>query len=336
MLDSIIFIIVSARLLIGWALDMIFGDPTWLPHPVVWMGKWIAMGERMLNKGRWRMTKGAIFAVGSIMLTYLLVHALLITIESISLSNHIPETGHIALDMVLIYAPYTLVSAILIFFCLAGKTLRKEVKMVFEAVDRSVEDGRIQVARIVGRDTRELSAQECRTAALETLAENLSDGVVAPLFWMMMLGVPGMVAYKMVNTLDSMIGYRTERYKDFGCWAAHIDDVANYIPARLTALLMVVASGRLSLLSFVKKYGRNHASPNSGYPEAALAGILDCCFGGSHYYFGEKFDKPYIGDNDRLLTTADMRTAVRINRLAEIIMVALTALPMLLPQLLTS
>ena len=133
-----------------------------------------------------------------------------------------------------------------------------------------------------------------------------------------------------------MIGYRTERYKDFGCWAAHIDDVANYIPARLTALLMVIASGRLRLLSFVQKYGRNHASPNSGYPEAALAGILDCRFGGPHYYFGEKFDKPYIGDNDRMLTTADMRTAVRINRLAEIIMVALTALPMLLPQLLTS
>ena len=147
-----------------------------------------------------------------------------------------------------------------------------------------------------------------------------------------------MLAYKMVNTLDSMIGYKTERYRDFGCWAAHIDDIANYIPARLTALLMVIANifipllsrrgadrrGGLILLRFIHKYGRCHASPNSGYPEAALAGILDCRFGGPHYYFGQLFDKPYIGENDRSLTTADMNTAVRVNRIAEILMVILT------------
>ena len=151
--------------------------------------------------------------------------------------------------------------------------------MVFEAVDRSLDEGRRQVGRIVGRDTSALSAQEVRTAALETLAENLSDGVIAPLFWYAVLGVPGMMAYKMVNTLDSMIGYRNERYRQFGCIAARIDDVANYIPARLTALLMIIVSGRLSLFRFVGKYGSRHASPNSGYPEAALAGILNCRFG---------------------------------------------------------
>ena len=140
---------------------------------------------------------------------------------------------------------------ICIFFCLAGTTLIKEVRMVFEAVDRSLEEGRIQVARIVGRDTSELSAQEVRTAALETLAENLSDGVIAPLFWYLLLGVPGMMAYKMVNTLDSMIGYHSDRYLLFGRVAARVDDVANYIPARLTAFLMVLASGRLKLLSFM-------------------------------------------------------------------------------------
>ena len=183
-----------------------------------------------------------------------------------------------------------------------------------------MEEGRKQVARIVGRDTSELSAQEVRTAALETLAENLSDGVIAPLFWFAFLGVPGMLAYKMVNTLDSMIGYKTDRYKDFGCWAAHIDDIANYIPARLTALLMVVVAGKPQLASFVWRNGRRHASPNSGYPEAALAGILNCRFGGSHYYFGQLFDKPYIGNNDRPLTTTDMRTAIRVNRTAEVLM----------------
>ena len=177
------------------------------------------------------------------------------------------------------------------------------------------------MARIVGRDTTQLSAQEVRQAALETLAENLSDGVIAPLFFLALLGTPGMLAYKMVNTLDSMIGYRTQRYKDFGCWAAHIDDIANYIPARLTALLMVMVSGRWSLVRFVWRYGNHHASPNSGYPEAALAGILDCRFGGPHYYFGELFDKPFIGENDRSLTTADMRTAIRVNRTAEVAMV---------------
>ncbi len=197
------------------------------------------------------------------------------------------------------------------------------MRAVFLALDRSLDEGRLQVARIVGRDTSELSAQEVRTAALETLAENLSDGVIAPLFWFALLGTPGMLAYKMVNTLDSMIGYKTERYRQFGCWAAHIDDIANYIPARLTALLMVVAAGKPQLATFVWKNGRNHASPNSGYPEAALAGILDCRFGGPHYYFGQLFPKPYIGTNDRQLTTDDMKTAVRINRTAEVMMLVL-------------
>ena len=139
-----------------------------------------------------------------------------------------------------------------------------------------------------------------------------------------------MLAYKMVNTLDSMIGYRTERYRDFGCWAAHIDDVANYIPARLTAFLMIlphaIINCQFSIFKFVLKYGRNHASPNSGYPEAALAGILDCRFGGPHYYFGQLFPKPYIGSNDRLLTTDDMRIAIRVNRVAEILMVIIISI----------
>lgn len=202
--------------------------------------------------------------------------------------------------------------------------------MVFEAVDHSLDEGRKQVARIVGRDTSALSAQEVRTAALETLAENLSDGVIAPLFWYAVLGVPGMMAYKMVNTLDSMIGYRNERYRQFGCIAARIDDVANYIPARLTALLMILVSGRFSLLRFVGKYGSRHASPNSGYPEAALAGILNCRFGGPHYYFGEEVWKPFIGNNERALTTEDMKKAVCVNRQAEVLMVVLVWLTILL------
>ena len=302
----------ALSLLAGWLLDLVLGDPQRLPHPVVGFGKMIAFGEHRLNHGQHRKLKGALMAIILIIVVFLcgwLIRRLL-SLASVYLA--------VGFDI------------IVVFYCLAGTTLIREVRAVFIALDRSLEDGRRQVARIVGRDTSELSAQEVRAAALETLAENLSDGVTAPLFWLAIGGTPGMLAYKMVNTLDSMIGYRTERYKDFGCWAARIDDVANYIPARLTALLMVIASGRIRLLSFVAKYGRNHASPNSGYPEAALAGILDCRFGGPHYYFGELFDKPYIGEHERQFITADMEKAVRINRIAEVMMVALTTLALYL------
>ena len=291
-------------LLVGWLLDLVFGDPQRLPHPVVWFGRMISFAEHRLNKGAHRRLKGALTAISLILLVFAATFAI--------------RYGFLSLNAPL---ELSIFDAIIIFYCLAGTTLIREVRQVFLALDRSLDDGRAQVARIVGRDTSELSAQEVRTAALETLAENLSDGVIAPLFWLLLLGTPGMLAYKMVNTLDSMIGYRTERYRDFGCWAAHIDDAANYIPARLTALLMVLCSGRPGLLRFVWRYGRCHASPNSGYPEAALAGILNCRFGGPHTYFGERFDKPFIGNNDRPLTAADMRVAVRTNRLAEMAMI---------------
>jgi len=309
---------------IGYILDLLLGDPAWLPHPVVGFGKMIGCGERWLNRGKYRMWKGALLALFLIafayLITYFLLSKLSIICSTLSLCTFRSKNCQLSIINCQLS---TIAEAILVFFCLAGTTLIREVKAVFLALDRSLEEGRRQVARIVGRDTSELSAQEVRTAALETLAENLSDGVIAPLFWLVILGVPGMVAYKMVNTLDSMIGYRTERYKDFGCWAARIDDVANYIPARLTALLMIIVNFQLSTFNFVWKNGRNHASPNSGYPEAALAAILDCRFGGPHYYFGELFDKPYIGTNDRELTTDDMYRAVRINRCTEVIMVVL-------------
>ena len=297
--------IIILPLLIGWMLDLLIGDPVWLPHPVVGFGKIISWGEHRMNQGRHRMLKGALLAIGLILLIFFVTWLLRLLIAS---------------DVLVI-----IFDAIVAFYCLAGTTLIREVRQVFLALDRSLEEGRRQVARIVGRDTSELSAQEVRTAALETLAENLSDGVIAPLFWFALLGTPGMLAYKMVNTLDSMIGYKTERYKAFGCWAAHIDDVANYIPARLTAFLMIIASGKLCLLTFVLKNGRKHASPNSGYPEAALAGILNCRFGGPHYYFGQLFDKPYIGEHDRLLDTSDMKKAVRVNRVAEIWMILIVS-----------
>lgn len=289
----------------GFLLDKILGDPMWLPHPVVGFGKLISQCERRGNQGTHRKRNGAWTAIGLVVFTFLVSKGLL----------EVAALLHPWVKIVL--------SVVAVFYCLAGKTLIDEVRMVFEAADISLEAGRKQVARIVGRDTSALTDQEVRTAALETLAENLSDGVIAPLFWYFLLGVPGMLAYKMVNTLDSMIGYRNARYKDFGCWAARMDDVANYLPARLTALLMVLVSGRWSLLKFVAHYGRMHASPNSGYPEAALAGILNCRFGGPHDYFGETVYKPFIGDNPRPLSSRDMRVAIRINRGVELLMILL-------------
>ncbi len=178
----------ALSLLAGWLLDLVLGDPQRLPHPVVGFGKMIAFGEHRLNHGQHRKLKGALMAIILIIVVFLcgwLIRRLL-SLASVYLA--------VGFDI------------IVVFYCLAGTTLIREVRAVFIALDRSLEDGRRQVARIVGRDTSELSAQEVRAAALETLAENLSDGVTAPLFWLAIGGTPGMLAYKMVNTLDSMIG----------------------------------------------------------------------------------------------------------------------------------
>ena len=302
------YFVLILPLLLAWGLDRWLGDPVWLPHPIVAFGHAIAFCEHTLNKGDGRFVKGMLTTITLVVSVYLLTKVLLWG-ASVYIS--------LWLGVVL--------KTILIFYCLAGTTLIREVREVFQALDRSLDEGRNQVSRIVGRDTQALSAQEVRTAALETLVENLNDGVIAPLFWYLLLGVPGMITYKMINTLDSMIGYRNERYHRFGCFAARLDDVANYIPARLTALLMVQVSGRPALLKFVLRYGKEHASPNSGYPEAALAGILNCRFGGPHNYFGEEVWKPYIGSNPRPLTTKDMQRAVRINRRTENAMLLFTS-----------
>lgn len=306
-MDVSFFLFISIPLLTGCILDALLGDPRWLPHPVVGFGKLIAWGEKKLNRGKNRTSKGALLALSLIITCFAVTFMLAWYLYTLNL-----------------YAAMAF-GIIIVFFCLAARTLIVEVRNVFRAVDKSLDEGRKQVARIVGRDTSQLSEQQIRTAALETLAENLSDGVIAPLFWYMLLGLPGMLTYKMVNTLDSMIGYKNDRYKAFGRWAARIDDAANYIPARLTAVLMIIANGRFSLFSFVKKYGRKHASPNSGYPEAALAGVLNCRFGGPNVYFGNRVDKPYIGNNLRELTYSDVQKAVKINIISELLMLILAA-----------
>ena len=295
-------------MVVGWVADRCLGDPERWPHPVVAFGHWIAWGERRLNRGEHRVTKGALFALLSIVGVGVLTAGILYGLVR--------------------WNPWVAaaVSAVGVFYCLSGRTLAREVQSVFEALEQGTEAGRRRLSRIVGRDTSALNDQQIRTAALETLAENLSDGVIAPLFWFLCLGLPGMFAYKMVNTFDSMIGYKTERYGRFGRWAAHIDDVANYVPARLTAALMILCAGRPGLWRFVKKYGHCHASPNSGYPESAMAGLLDCRFGGPNFYFGQRVNKPYIGHHEKTLGQSDLRIALRVCLRSEVLFLEICVL----------
>lgn len=309
-MESVCYTIIG--LLIGFTLDQLLGDPEKLPHPIVGFGHLISFGEKRLNKGKYLFAKGAIMT--------------LILVTSIYLATKLFINITTNYD----YIFNLLLTAIIAFYCLSARTLRSEVRQVFEALEQSTDAGRKQLSRIVGRDTATLQPQQIRSAALETLAENLSDGVIAPLFWFALLGAPGMMAYKMINTLDSMIGYKNDRYFYFGKFAARLDDVANYIPARITAFIMLLSANKLSKTDFVIKNWNKHSSPNSGYPEAALAAILNCRFGGPNSYFGKIVDKPFIGSNDRLLQTADMFTAVKVNRYCEVIMVQLVSISMLL------
>lgn len=288
-------------ILTAFILDKLFGDPSWLPHPIIGFGKAISFSDKKFNCGKNRVLKGAFVTIILGTITFTLFYVIIR--YSYQFNQYI---GFI-------------LETLFIFFGIAGTTLIREGKAVFNKLGESLDAGRKQVGRIVGRDTSQLTHNQVCAATLETMAENLSDGVVAPLFWYVIAGVPGMMAYKMINTLDSMIGYKNEKYIRFGRFAARLDDVANFIPARLTSLLMIVCSGRLKALQFVFKYGKAHSSPNAGYPEAALAGILNVQFGGSHIYFGEKVEKPFIGKTPRTFIKSDLFKTIRVSRLVEIV-----------------
>jgi adenosylcobinamide-phosphate synthase len=280
----------------GYLLDLLLGDPRGLPHPIRLFGNAIYFGESLLNKDKFRFTKG-------ILLTFVLCSSVFAFFYF--LSNILLQTNTIL---------YVLFATIFVFYGLANKSLIQEGKAVFDALQNNgLEAGRKRLSWIVGRDTTALSENQIRTAVFETLSENLSDGIIAPLFYYAIGGLPAMMAYKMINTLDSMIGYKNEKYFYFGKFAARLDDVANFIPARLTAFLMVVVSRKWRLFSFVHQFRNQHASPNSGYPEAALAGIMNCRFGGPNTYHGKIVNKPYIGTNHREIEHQEIIEVSRIN-----------------------
>jgi adenosylcobinamide-phosphate synthase len=296
----------------AFLLDLAVGDPPWLPHPVVLMGKTIARGERLLWSGAPRQD----FAAGLALSIVVVALAAVTTLALVVLFN--------ALSLWLAFSA----TAALASTTLATRGLLDAVKRIEAPLSAdNLAAARQQLSHIVGRETANLNQEKIMRASLESLSENTCDGIVAPLFYLFLGGVPLAMVYKAVNTLDSMIGYRTERYFYFGKAAARLDDAMNFIPARLTALFIVAATPALRLsfgrsLRAVWRDHMNHLSPNAGYPEAALAGAFGIRLGGPSIYFGQEIDKPYLGDDSRPVTIAMLKEGRTLCLLAALLSLA--------------
>lgn len=267
---------IALILLLAMLMDAVFGEPKWLwdhvPHPAVLIGNAIGWADRKFNKGNAK-TAGVLLLIALIIIGWWV-------------GGMIEWLGTI---------PTILAAAILI----AQKSLAEHVAAVGQALRRSLEDGRREVAKIVGRDTTDMSEPEVARAAIESGAENLSDGVIAPIFWFLVAGLPGLLVYKTVNTADSMIGYKNEKYEDFGWASARFDDLINWIPARLTALLIMISHLDFNRWSSIRDDASLHRSPNAGWPEAAMARVLDIALAGPRSYDGEMRDYSYVNEFGR-------------------------------------
>ena len=289
----------------GFGLDCLLGDPLSAAHPVVLMGKLISFLEKRL-RARFPKTPQGERTAGRIM-------ALCVPLISAG-------AGLLLLYFAWRVHPwaYFAVSAFLCWQCFAARCLMTEAKKVVTCLEtQGLAAGRRQVGMLVGRDTEKLTEEQVIKAAVETVAENTSDGVVAPFFWMALFGAAGGLLYKAINTMDSMVGYKNDRYLHFGRAAAKLDDGANYIPARLSALAMIGAAFLLKLdgrgaWRVWRRDRRNHASPNSAQTESACAGALGVRLGGDASYFGQLYKKPTIGDPRRPIERADVHRACNL------------------------
>ena len=296
---------IGAAVLGGFVLDLLFGDPAWLPHPVVYMGKAISALEQRLRARLPRTPQGELLG-GAILAFCLPVGTFLLT--------SLVCLGAAALS------PW-LGLAVQMFWCgqaLAAKGLAQESTRVYrELIKPDLPAARRAVSRIVGRDTQNLTLEGVTKAAVETVAENASDGVIAPLLYMLLGGAPLALTYKAINTMDSMLGYKNEKYLYFGRCAAKLDDAANWLPSRLAALLWVAAAALTGNSArgawrIWRRDRHNHASPNSAQTESACAGALGVQLAGPAYYFGEYYDKPTIGDPLRPIEPQDILRANRM------------------------
>jgi adenosylcobinamide-phosphate synthase len=295
----------------AFLMDVVFGDPPSLPHPVRLIGAYISSFEkhvrRLAKSELGTKATGVFLLITTVALAYLLPWYVLRLAGSMSLYL------------------YHIVNVLLMYTCIAARCLSDEGGRIYNALQEGdLEKSRKLLSMIVGRDTHSLNESGITRGAVETVAENTSDGVVAPLFYMFIGGAPLAMAYKAVNTLDSMVGYKNERYLNFGWASARFDDIANYIPARLTGILMVLAA-MLLRLDYKKSFqilirdSRNHSSPNSGFPEAAAAGALGVQLGGTNYYFGKPLEKPTIGEPSRPLDRHDIKAVIRLMYAASIL-----------------
>ena len=302
-----------AALIAGYLLDLVLGDPEWLYHPVRLIGKYISFAENRLRKHGGNLRGSAvILTVSTVLMTAGLAAGILWLLH---LAGRIP-----------LFIGMTLMN----WMGIAVTCMAKEAQNVGKALERGLPDARKQVSRIVGRDTQDLNEEEIIKATVETVSENTSDGVIAPLFYALLGGPVFLWAYKAVNTLDSMVGYMDEKYRDIGWSSARLDDLLNFIPARLTALLMVCAAflTRLDAMNawrIVCRDHANHNSPNSAWSEAAAAGALHIQLGGTHTYFGKPVEKPSIGDDDRPVERQDIRRINIILYTTSILMMILIA-----------
>ena len=265
-------------LILALLLDAIFGEPRAIwdraPHPAVLMGRLVAALEERFNRGTDLKAKG----LGVALVLVAIGLALGWLIEAL------PDAG--------------LVEIVVLAILLAQKSLVDHVRAVAKGLRRSLADGRAAVAMIVGRDTAQMTGPDVARAAIESAAENLSDGVVAPVFWYLVLGLPGIIAYKLVNTADSMIGHMTPRYREFGWASARLDDLLNLIPARLTALLIALTHGWLDPAPILRDAPK-HRSPNAGWPEAAMAPVLNVALSGPRSYHGQRKEYPWVWPEGR-------------------------------------
>ena len=309
-------------LVCGFILDALIGDPRWMPHPVKFMGKYIEKGEKLLLKGDYNNRWGHVLG-GMILTMSLVAFSILIPIGIIWAFTLLDPFIYEKTGWIVKCGAY--VSIFMCWQCLACKDLVVETMAVYKSlVSGDIKEARAKLSRVVGRDTLYLGEQAISRATVETVAENASDGVIAPMFYFAIGGAPLALAYKAINTLDSMIGYKNEKYIFFGRYAAILDDIANFIPARITALLMIIASFFLKFncsesLRILKRDGKNHTSPNSGIPEAATAGALEVRLGGLSTYDFKPVDKPYIGDDTVKINKKHIKDANKLMVLSAVI-----------------
>ncbi|WP_343101942.1 adenosylcobinamide-phosphate synthase CbiB [Romboutsia sp. MSSM.1001216sp_RTP31141st1_G3_RTP31141_220114] len=288
---------------IGYIIDLIVGDPYSFPHPVRYIGKLIKKTEGLIRK---KAKNNKDLKIGGFFLWFIVVGiTYLVTYLILKLSSLIP-------------GGFLVANSILIYTTLATKCLKDEAVKIYNVLKTGdIEKARIQVSYIVGRDTTQLNEGEIIRATVETVAENTVDGIIAPMFFAFIGGAPLAMAYKAVNTLDSTVGYKNEKYKDLGFASAKIDDIANFVPARISVLLMSIGSLLVGhnckeALKIGIRDRKNHKSPNCAYAEGAVAGALGVQLGGTNIYFGKAVYKPTIGDKHREIEVEDI---VRTNKI---------------------